>query len=140
MSVTRSRYYDWLKRPLSKHQEEDIVLGEMIKEMFNESRRTYGHRRIKKDLKAKGIKTSNDRVRRLMKKLNLVPVQVRKFKATTNSKHSLPIAPNLLKQNFKANAPCQKYVGDITYVSVKGFYQKPHQEMLYYNTQRRKSK
>lgn len=116
LSVTRSCYYDWLKRPLSKHQEEDLVLGEMIKEIFYESRRTYGHRRIKKELKEKGIKTSNDRVRRLMKELNLVPVQVRKFKATTNSKHSLPVAPNLLKQDFNAVAPCQKYVGDITYI------------------------
>jgi len=51
-----------------------------------------------------------------MKENNWVPVQTRKFKATTNSKHSLPVAPNLLKQNFKADAPGQKYVGDISYI------------------------
>lgn len=51
-----------------------------------------------------------------MKELSLVPIQARKFKATTNSKHSFPVAPNLLKQDFKANAPCQKWVGDITYI------------------------
>ncbi len=116
MRVTRSCYYDWVNRPLSKQQEEDQVLGELIKECFKKSRRTYGHRRIKKDLRDEGVRTSNDRVRRLMKELNLVPVQVRKFKATTNSKHSLPVAPNLLKQDFRADAPCQKYVGDITYI------------------------
>lgn len=93
------------------------MLAERIKDIFRESRRTYGHRRIKKELKAQGFRTSNDRVRRLMKELNLVPVQVRKFKATTNSHHSLPVAPNLLKQDFTANAPGQKYVGDITYIA-----------------------
>jgi len=116
MRVARSCYYEWLNRPLSKQQEEDLVLGEEIKKSFKESRCTYGHRRIKKELRGKGFKTSNDRVRRLMKELNLVPVQARKFKATTNSKHSLPVAPNLLKKNFKADEPCQKYVGDITYI------------------------
>lgn len=52
-----------------------------------------------------------------MKELHLVPVQTKKFKATTNSKHSLPVAPNLLKQDFSAQAPCQKWVGDITYIA-----------------------
>ncbi len=51
-----------------------------------------------------------------MKELNLIPIQKQKFKATTNSKHSFPVAPNLLKQDFKADAPCQKWVGDITCV------------------------
>lgn len=53
---------------------------------------------------------------RLMRELNLVAIQTMKFKATTNSKHSLPVAPNLLKQDFTVSAPCQKWVGDITYV------------------------
>ena len=51
-----------------------------------------------------------------MRELNLIPVQTRRFKATTNSKHSLPVAPNLLQKDFAASAPCQKWVGDITYV------------------------
>lgn len=116
LEVSRSAYYEWLNRPLTKREEDDIVLSKMIKEIFNDSRRTYGHRRVKKELRDNGIRTSNDRVRRLMKQLRLIPVQVRKFKATTNSNHSLPVAPNLLKQNFDADAPNQKYVGDITYI------------------------
>ncbi len=92
------------------------MLGERIKEVFKESRRTYDHRRIKIELRETGVKTSNDRVRRLMKELNLIPVQVGKFEAATDSRHSLPVAPNLLKQNFEADAPCQKYVGDITHI------------------------
>lgn len=93
-----------------------MLLSEKIKKIFKESNSTYGHRRIKKELRKKHIRCSNDRIRRLMKELNLVPVQTRKFKATTNSKHSFPVAPNLLKQDFNAHAPCQKWVGDITYI------------------------
>lgn len=93
-----------------------MLLSEKIKEIFKESNSTYGHRRIKKDLRKKRIQCSNDRIRRLMKKMNLVPIQTRKFKATTNSNHSFPVAPNLLMQDFKTNTPCQKWVGDITYI------------------------
>ncbi len=85
-------------------------------EIFLKSDRTYGHRRIKKRLRRQRIKCSNSRIRRLMKELRLVPVQTRKFKATTNSKHSLPVAPNLLQQDFTAQAPYEKWVGDITYI------------------------
>ena len=51
-----------------------------------------------------------------MKRQNLIPKAARKFKVTTDSKHSLPIAPNLLKRDFSATAPNQKWAGDITYL------------------------
>lgn len=51
-----------------------------------------------------------------MAELHLVPIQTRKFKATTDSKHTLPIAPNLLKKDFTAVRPGYKLVGDITYI------------------------
>ncbi len=54
-----------------------------------------------------------------MKGMHLVPVQTRKFKVTTNSNHSLPVAPNLLKKDFKADEPCQKWVGDISYIATE---------------------
>lgn len=62
------------------------------------------------------IRNSNNRVGRLMKELRPMPVQTREFTATTNSKHSLPVAPNLLQQDFTAKAPYDKWVGDITYI------------------------
>jgi putative transposase len=116
LGVTRSSFYDWLNRPSTKREEEDLILSGKIKSIFFESDRSYGHRRIKKQLRKDGFKCSNDRVRRLMKENNFIPIQTRKFKATTNSKHSLPVAPNLLKQDFSADTPCQKWVGDITYI------------------------
>lgn len=117
LEIGRSSYYDWVNRPLSKLEIEDAKIKEKISLIFAKSDSTYGHRRIKKRLRKKyKIKCSNERVRRLMRELNLVAIQTTKFKATTNSKHSLPVAPNLLKQDFTASAPCQKWVGDITYV------------------------
>ncbi len=117
--VSRSAFHEWLDRPRTQREEADLLLAEAIKTFFYESDRSYGHRRIKKQLRKKGIKSSNDRIRRLMKKRRLAPVQTRKFKATTNSKHSLPVAPNLLRQDFQAFEPCQKWVGDITYIHIR---------------------
>ncbi len=119
MKVSRSAFYEWLKRPPTRREREDSILAEKVKEVFFDSRRTYGHRRIKKKLRKRGIKCSNDRIRRLMKGMNLVPVQTNKFKATTNSNHTFPVAPNLLKQDFNAEAPCQKWVGDISYIATE---------------------
>ncbi len=87
-----------------------------IREIFNESRKTYGHRRIKKALKRKGIQCSNHRVSRLMRENGMFSRQKQKFKATTNSKHNFPVAPNLLKKDFQAKTRNEKWVGDITYI------------------------
>lgn len=119
MQVSRSAFYEWFNRPPTKREQEDRLLAKKIKKLFFDSRRTFGHRRIKKKLKKIGIKCSNDRIRRLMKGMHLVPVQTNKFKATTNSNHSLPVAPNLLKQDFNADEPCQKWVGDISYIATE---------------------
>lgn len=88
----------------------------LIKEIFEESRRTYGTRRIHEALKAQGLTVSRRRIGRLMKSQELVCKTTRKFKATTDSKHKLPVADNLLKRRFKVDAPDRCYVGDITYI------------------------
>jgi putative transposase len=115
-SVSRSAFYGWLTQPQSHRKEKDRVLIPEIKKIFTESDRTYGHRRIKKELKRRGIKTSNHRVRRLMNEHGLVSVLRVKYKATTNSNHNYPVAPNLLRKDFAAEKANQKWVGDITYI------------------------
>ena len=59
---------------------------------------------------------SGGRIRRLMKAHNIHSQRKRAYKATTNSKHSYPVAPNLLKRNFAADRPNAVWVGDITYL------------------------
>jgi transposase InsO family protein len=79
----------------------------------------YGYRRICDELRDMGLAVSLERVRRRMKRLDLRSIQKRKFKHTTDSKHNLATAPNLLNQCFETDVPNTKWVGDITYIRVK---------------------
>lgn len=114
--VSRSTYYAWCNRPISLHEQKDEMLVMEIRLIFKESRQTYGHRRIKKALRKKGIKCSNRRVARLMREHGMISRLKRRFKATTNSKHNYPITPNLLAKDFQSKMPNKKWVGDITYI------------------------
>ena len=118
LKVSRSSYYDWVKVSLQPHskQAEDKELAERVKAVFIEGRGHYGTRRIKKGLAMAGMNVSRRRIARLMKQSDLACKSKRKFKMTTDSKHALPIAPNLLQRNFTVLAPNQCYVGDITYI------------------------
>lgn len=115
--VSRSVYYDWLKRPESKRKQNDKKLVEEIRRVHKESRQTYGARRIKAQLNKDGITCGKDKIYRLMNENNIQSKLKRKFKATTYSDHEYPVAPNLLSQDFKAEKPNEKWVGDITYIS-----------------------
>jgi putative transposase len=117
--VTRSAFYEWLERPVSRRVEQDKQLLIKIKKLFDDSDSTYGHRRIKRILRKLGVKVSNQRVRRIMNENGLVSVLKAKYKATTNSNHKYPVAPNLLNKTFTADKPNQKWVGDITYISTE---------------------
>ncbi len=76
-------------------------------------RRTYGRIRVTEELKADGIAIGERRVGRLMRAEGLRARAARKFKATTDSKHSKPVASNILDRDFAATAPNQKWVGDM---------------------------
>ena len=115
-SVSRSAYYEWLDRSPATLEKEDAELIEIIKDLFKIGRGNYGTRRLKKALMQKGWQVSRRRIARLMRLAGLSSKTMRKFKATTDSKHSLPIAPNLLDRQFSAEQPDLKYVGDITYI------------------------
>lgn len=118
--VSRSCYYRWL----SIERQEDYELNEIIKSVFNSSRKTYGTRRIKKQLEQLyGLIVSRRRIAKIMKKLSLKCLNRRRFRVqTTNSNHKYMISPNLLKQDFYASYPDQIYVGDITYIpTVEGW-------------------
>jgi len=95
---------------------QDKELIEMIKPIFEIGRKTYGSRRIKKQLDKAGKNVSRRRIARLMREENLRCKTKRKFKATTDSKHNKPIAPNLLARQFEVNEANRYWVGDITYI------------------------
>ncbi len=114
--ASRSGYYRWKKEPQSKRQKENekILLG--IRESHKNSGKAYGSPRITDDLRDNGAKCGENRVARIMRANGIVGKAKKKFKATTNSKHNLPVAENLLEQNFMAERPNTKWVADITYV------------------------
>jgi putative transposase len=116
LDLSGSGYYDWVSRPESEKDKEDKKLLKKIKRVHKESRKTYGVRRVTKQLNKEGISCGKTRVGRLMRENNIYCKTRKKYKATTNSKHNYPVAPNLLEQDFEAEKPDEKYVGDITYV------------------------
>jgi putative transposase len=116
LEVSRSGYYAWLVRKPSQRAGTDMELSPKIRKAHELSRRTYGPRRIQAELAAEGVKVGRDRIGRLRKKMRLICIQKRKFKATTDSKHDLPIEENLLNQQFTNLVPGQVWGSDITYI------------------------
>ena len=116
LKVSVSGFYDWLKRPKSKRARDDEELTQKIIMFHCGSRCTYGSPRIHSDLKASEHWVGRKRVARLMKIAGIRGKTKRKFKTTTNSKHSRPKADNLVKQNFSTSAPDTLWASDITYI------------------------
>jgi putative transposase len=116
MQVARSGYYAWLKCPTSARQIKNEELVALVKEIFSDSHETYGTRRIAKALEGRGIPCGRARARTLMKLAGVKVKRRRRFKATTDSKHKLPVAPNLLEQDFTVDEPNKVWVSDISYI------------------------
>ncbi len=116
MSVSASGYYAWCDRPLSRRAREELRLELEIKASDKRTKQTYGPERLQSDLADHGVQVGVSRIRRIRKELGIRCKQKRKFKATTNSKHGLPVAENLLKQQFKVSQPNTVWLSDITYV------------------------
>lgn len=122
IGASRSGYYRWKGQHLNKRQLENEKLLMAIRESHKKSRRAYGSPRIAEDLQAKGMKCGENRVARLMKIHGIAGKAKKKFKATTNSQHTLPVAENLLNQNFVAEKPNTVWLSDITYIpTVEGW-------------------
>lgn len=119
LEVSRSGYYEWLKRPESDRTIETAALLVRIRAVHDFSKQTYGSPRITVMLQAEGFECSENRVAKIMRKNNIASEAVKKFKiTTTDSNHDLPIAERIFEtENVEAvMAPNQVWVGDITYV------------------------
>lgn len=118
LKVSREGYYKWVKRSYkpSARTDQQAETDRLVKGLFDKHKRRYGAPRIAKVLNRTGIQINRKTVAESMKRQGLRAKAARKFKATTNSKHNLPVYDNLLKQDFSATTPNQKYVQDITYL------------------------
>ena len=116
LNVSTSGYYAWVDRPPSKRAQEEVRLELEIRAAHKRTRQTYGPERLQHDLAEHGVHIGICRIKRIRKKIGIRCKQKRKFKATTNSRHSLPVAENLLGQEFKVYRPNTVWVSDITYV------------------------
>ena len=116
LSVSSGGYYDWLRRPESTRAQHNRSLVVQIRAAHARSHGFYGSPRITPELQEAGERCSENRVARLMRAHGVRARRVRKWKATTNSHHQLPVAANLLDRDFDVRAPNTVWAADITYV------------------------
>mgnify|MGYP001685643465 CR=1 FL=1 len=116
LKVSRSGYYAWLGREPSRTVRRRKELSALIEWVFNSSRGTYGYRRVHAALARRGVETSPDTVRSIMRSQGLEAAQPRRKVRTTVPAADLGSRPDLVRRNFTANRPGVKWVGDITYI------------------------
>ena len=117
LSVSRSGYYRWRNRPKSQRAIENRRLQAHIRAIFNRHKGRCGCPKITDDLNDMGLPVSKNRVARRMKAMGLRSIYRRKYRTTTDSKHSHPVADNLLQRNFTTDGPDKVWVSDITYIA-----------------------
>lgn len=119
LHVSRSGYYKWIKNRDGVRKERHCRLKDEISQVFDQSRCTYGVRRIHAALRRKGLRINKKVVERLMREHGIRPKRKRRFRHTTDSKHSMPVSSNELNRKFYAEKPDQAWVGDITYIDTQ---------------------
>lgn len=116
MEVQRSGYYSYVKKLIYYRTDADLKLIIEVKALSRLSRNSYGSRRIAENLKIKGYNVGRYRARTLMLKAGVECKQRRRYRITTQSKHLLPIAENILNRQFSVPMPNRIWVADITYL------------------------
>lgn len=118
LDVSRSGYYDWRSRSESLRAHRHRVLTEQIRVFHQASRETYGAPRIHQDLQEAGERVGENTVALLMQRAGIVPKTVKRFRVTTDSRHTVA-APNRIVQQFSATRPNEKWVSDITFIPTR---------------------
>ena len=116
MRVSRSGFYAYLHKRSKPHSEHARKLEKSVKKVFETSHYTYGARRIRAELQSEGYQVGIYKIRSIMRRLGLKPRHPRRYKVTTDSKHSFEVAPNLLDRKFHVETPDTVWTGDITYI------------------------
>ena len=116
IGISKSGFYRWLKTQRDHVRPYERYLLIRIREIYESSRRIYGSRKITRALRLQGVICYKNQIARIMKKHSIKAKTKRKFRVTTDSKHSLKIAPNIVQRNFYAEEMNKVWVGDITYI------------------------
>ena len=116
MEVSASGFHAHRCRAPSRRAQQEPRLEIEIRAAHQRTRQTYGPERLQRELAAHGVCIGVHRIKRLRRKLGLCCKQRRRFKATTDSRHGLPVAENLLEQRFDVRSPSQTWLSDITYI------------------------
>ena len=116
LEVSASGYYAWRDRPEGTRSRADRALAADIRRVHADNRGIYGSPRVHAALRAEGRRIGVNRVARLMRHLGIQGRHKRRVPRTTDSKHSLPVAPNLLHRQFTAPAPNRIWLADIPYI------------------------
>lgn len=120
MKVSRSGFYKWIKAEPSEQAKRKAESMKRIQYHFHDSEKRYGSPKITQMLLNEGFKVTERTVGKYMKEMELRSCVSGRFKVqTTDSKHDLPIAPNILNQQFKVTKPNKVWVSDITYIPCK---------------------
>jgi putative transposase len=120
LDVSKSGYYAWKNRKPSARNQEEERIKVAIKAAHERGRGTYGPEKIQDELlDVEQMEVGLNRIKRLRRQMKIRCKQVKKYKATTDSSHNLPVAPNLLDQDFAVSGPNKAWVADITYVATE---------------------
>jgi len=119
LNISRSGYYDWMHRMESNRSKETQEIIKVAIKSYQECKGMCGLDKILEDVREKYPKCSRNRLYKIQKQHNLYSIRKRKYKATTNSNHKLPVAENILNQNFKVDKPGAVWVTDISYIGTK---------------------
>ena len=114
LEVSASGFHARRSRAPSRRAQQEARLEIEIRAAHQRTRQTYGPKRLQRELAAHGVCIGVHRIKRLRRKLGLCCKQRRRFKATTDSRHGLPVAENLLGQSFEAPSPSQTWLSDIS--------------------------
>lgn len=115
LGVSRSGFFAWLRRPPSNRAQSDAVIGAKVRDSFIQSDRTYGARRVWRDVLAEGFSCGLHRIERLMRQ-NALRARPRRRRLPVDAGVKSAIAPNILDRQFEAARPNQKWAADFTYI------------------------
>lgn len=116
LGVTRSGYYAWRDRPMSRRVCDNERLVAEMRVIHREYQGRYGSPRMTAELRSRGLPCGERRVARLMRQSGIRAKAPRRFRVTTDSEHRLPVAPNLLNRSFAVARPNEVWASDITYI------------------------